>query len=90
VSYEELLDQFFGLHDSTQVDRQGPDIGTQYRSAVFYHDEAQKEAALKTIAGLNRSGKFDRPIATQILPAAEFYEAEDCHLQYCQKLRKGR
>jgi peptide methionine sulfoxide reductase msrA/msrB len=90
VSYAELVDQFFGLHDPTQVNRQGPDVGTQYRSAIFYHDEDQKEAALKAIERLNQSGKFDRPIATQILPATEFYEAEDYHQQYYQKLRKGR
>ncbi|MGB7294710.1 MAG: bifunctional methionine sulfoxide reductase B/A protein [Candidatus Aminicenantales bacterium] len=88
VSYEELLGQFFGLHDPTQVNRQGPDIGTQYRSAIFYHDESQKEAALKTIERLNQSGKYDRPIATQVLPAAEFYEAEDYHQQYYRKSRR--
>jgi peptide methionine sulfoxide reductase msrA/msrB len=90
VSYEELLDQFFELHDPTQVNRQGPDVGTQYRSAVFYHDDAQKEAALKAIERLNQSEKFDRPVATKVLPAAEFYEAEDYHQQYYQKLRQGR
>ncbi|HUU38666.1 MAG TPA: bifunctional methionine sulfoxide reductase B/A protein [Candidatus Desulfaltia sp.] len=90
VSYNELLDQFFELHDPTQVNRQGPDVGTQYRSAVFYHDEVQKEAAQKTIERLNRSGKFDRPIATQVLPATEFYEAEDYHQQYYQKLHRGK
>jgi peptide methionine sulfoxide reductase msrA/msrB len=90
VTYDELLEQFFGLHDPTQLNRQGPDVGTQYRSAVFYHDEAQKEAALKAIEQLNQSGKFDRPILTQVLPAGEFYEAEDYHQQYYQKLRKGR
>jgi peptide methionine sulfoxide reductase msrA/msrB len=90
VSYEELVEQFFGLHDPTQVNRQGPDVGTQYRSAIFYHDEDQKAAALKAIERLNHSGKFDRPVATQVLPATEFYEAEDYHQQYYQKLRKGR
>jgi peptide methionine sulfoxide reductase msrA/msrB len=90
VSYEELLDQFFGLHDPTQVNRQGPDVGSQYRSAVFYHDETQKEAALKASAGLNDSGKYDRPVATQVLPATEFYEAEDYHQQYYRKLREGK
>ncbi len=90
VSYEDLLDQFFSLHDPTQVNRQGPDVGTQYRSAVFYQGEAQKEAALKAIERLNQSGKYDRPIATQVLPSTEFYEAEDYHQLYYQKLRQGR
>ncbi|MFZ2055391.1 MAG: bifunctional methionine sulfoxide reductase B/A protein [Candidatus Aminicenantales bacterium] len=90
VSYEELVDQFFGLHDPTQVNRQGPDVGTQYRSAIFYHNESQKEAALKAIERLNQSGKYDRPVATQVLPATEFYEAEDYHQQYYQKLRRGK
>jgi peptide methionine sulfoxide reductase msrA/msrB len=90
VSYDELLELFFRFHDPTQVNRQGPDIGTQYRSVVFYHDEKQKEAALKLIEKLNKSGKYDRPIATQVAPAAEFYPAEDYHQQYYDKLRRGR
>jgi peptide-methionine (S)-S-oxide reductase len=90
VSYEDLLDRFFILHDPTQVNRQGPDVGSQYRSAVFYHNDAQKQAALKAIARLNQSGKFDRPIATVVLPATDFYAAEDYHQQYYQKLRQGR
>ncbi len=90
TSHDELLKQFFRLHDPTQVNRQGPDVGTQYRSVVFYHNERQKEAALKMIEKLNKSGRFDRPIATQVVPAAEFYPAEDYHQQYHDKLRRGR
>jgi peptide methionine sulfoxide reductase msrA/msrB len=88
VSYERLLEFFFLFHDPTQVNRQGPDIGTQYRSAIFYHEEKQKAAALRMIEGLNRSGKYDKPVATQVVPAATFYEAEPYHQQYKEKLRK--
>jgi methionine-S-sulfoxide reductase len=87
VTYQELLEAFFRFHDPTQVDRQGPDVGTQYRSAVFFLDEAQKETALKTIEALNRSGRSDRPVVTQVLPASEFYPAEDYHQKYYEKLR---
>ena len=90
VSYAELLDAFFRFHDPTQVNRQGPDVGTQYRSAVFYQDEAQKEAALKAIAKLNASGQYDRPVATQVLPASEFYQAEEYHQKYYEKLGKRK
>jgi methionine-S-sulfoxide reductase len=90
VSYSELLDAFFRFHDPTQVNRQGPDVGTQYRSAVFYQDEAQKEAALEAIAKLNTSGQYDRPVATQVLSASEFYPAEDYHQKYYEKLRSGK
>jgi peptide methionine sulfoxide reductase msrA/msrB len=87
VSYPELLDAFFRFHDPTQVNRQGPDIGTQYRSAVFYLSEAQNEAALKAIEALNKSGQYDRPVATQVLPASAFYEAEEYHQRYYERLR---
>jgi len=90
VRYAELLDAFFRFHDPTQVNRQGPDTGTQYRSAVFYQNEAQKEAALEAIAKLNASGQYDRPIATQVLPASEFYQAEDYHQKYYEKLGKKK
>ena len=90
VSYAELLDAFFRFHDPTQVNRQGPDVGTQYRSAVFYQDEAQKEAALKAIAKLNASGQYDRLVATQVLPASEFYRAEEYHQKYYEKLGKRK
>jgi len=88
VSYEELLDTFFALHDPTQVDRQGPDVGAQYRSAVFYHSAAQELAASTAIKKLNASGKFRRPIATQVAPAGEFYPAEEYHQKYYQKRGK--
>ncbi|GEM_PF-18530 len=90
VTYNELLQHFFRFHDPTQVNRQGPDIGTQYRSAIFYHDGKQKDAAEKMIQYLNQSGAFDRPIATQVVPASEFYQAEDYHQRYYEKLRRGK
>jgi peptide methionine sulfoxide reductase msrA/msrB len=90
VTYAELLDAFFRFHDPTQVNRQGPDTGTQYRSAVFYQNERQKKAALEAIAKLNASGQYDRPIATQVLPASEFYQAEDYHQKYYEKLIKRK
>lgn len=89
VSYAQLLEYFFLLHDPTQVNKQGPDIGTQYRSVIFYHSEEQKEAALKMIERLEKSGKYDKPIATQVVAASEFYQAEDYHQQYYEKFRKG-
>ena len=90
VSYKELLEAFFRFHDPTQVNRQGPDLGTQYRSAVFYLNEVQKTAALEAIEALGKSGRFDRPIATRVLPALEFYQAEDYHQKYYEKLRTRR
>jgi peptide methionine sulfoxide reductase msrA/msrB len=90
VSYPELLDAFFRFHDPTQVNRQGPDVGTQYRSAVFYLDKGQKEAALEAIAKLNASGQYDRPVATQVLPASGFYQAEEYHQKYYEKLGRRK
>lgn len=75
VSYDRLLDVFFGLHDPTQVNRQGPDVGTQYRSAVFYHDESQKRAAQKKIMDLEKSGVYGKRIATQVVPATVFFQS---------------
>jgi len=88
ISYQELLDFFFKFHDPTQVNRQGPDVGTQYRSAIFYLDETQKDAAEKTVEKLNESGRFKRPVATQVVPASEFYKAEEYHQKYYQKRKK--
>lgn len=85
VSFDRLLDAFFELHDPTTLNRQGPDAGTQYRSAVFYHDDAQKAAAEAKIAALAAEGKFRRPIVTQVEPAATFYKAEDYHQRYLEK-----
>lgn len=88
VSYSELLDDFFAIHDPTQLNRQGPDIGTQYRSAIFYHSEEQKKDAEKAIEQLEKSERFWKPIVTEILPASEFNEAEEYHQQYIEKLNK--
>jgi peptide-methionine (S)-S-oxide reductase len=85
VTYEQLLDIFWGIHDPTTLNRQGPDIGTQYRSAIFFHDAAQEAAARASKERLERSGKLDRPIVTEIVPAKEFYPAEEYHQQYFEK-----
>ncbi len=85
ISYKELLDIFFENHNPTTINKQGPDIGTQYRSAIFYHNEEQKEQAEQTIKELNASGKFNNPIVTQIEPAETFYEAEEYHQKYLMK-----
>ncbi|HSG99489.1 MAG TPA: peptide-methionine (S)-S-oxide reductase MsrA [candidate division Zixibacteria bacterium] len=85
VSFAELLEVFWKVHDPTQVNRQGPDHGTQYRTAIFYYSDQQKEAAEKSIAALAASGRFDRPIATEVTPAREFWRAEDYHQRYLQK-----
>ena len=86
LSYETLLDAFFALHDPTQVNRQGPDWGTQYRSAIFYHSEEQKAAAEAKIAELNAGGSFaPKKIATKIESAQTFWRAEDYHQRYLEK-----
>ena len=85
VSYDALLDQFFSLHDPTQLNRQGPDWGTQYRSAVFVHDDAQKREAMEKIAELNAAGVFRNPIATTVEPAGTFWKAEEYHQKYLEK-----
>jgi peptide-methionine (S)-S-oxide reductase len=85
VSYEQLLDIFWSNHDSTTRDRQGPDIGSQYRSVVFYHSPEQQAAAAAKMAELEQSGRFRRPIVTQIEPAPHFYRAEEYHQRYLAK-----
>ena len=85
VSYEDLLKIFWENHDPTTLNRQGPDVGTQYRSAIFYHTPQQKAAAAASKEQLEKRGVFKRPIVTQILPAADFYRAEDYHQQYLEK-----
>ena len=85
VSYEQLLDIFWQAHDPTQVNRQGPDFGTQYRTAIFFHSPEQEAAAKKSRAALDASGKFKRPIATEIAQASTFYPAEEYHQKYLQK-----
>lgn len=82
VSYESLVHAFFDLHDPTQVDRQGPDVGRQYRSVIFTHDERQYQQAIETRAQLDASGRYRAPIATAIEPAGVFWRAEDYHQQY--------
>jgi peptide-methionine (S)-S-oxide reductase len=82
ISYEQLIDVFWHLHDPTQVDRQGPDVGRQYRSVVFTHDESQAVIARATRDAINASGRLRRPIATEITPAATFWKGEAYHQQY--------
>jgi len=83
VSYEQLLDAFWENHDPTTKNRQGPDIGTQYRSAIFYHSPEQEAAARASVQ--RAQSKFRKPIVTEIVPAAEFYRAEEYHQQYLAK-----
>jgi len=85
ITYEELLNLFFRLHDPTTVNRQGNDRGTQYRSAIFYHSDEQKKIADKVIANVNKSGKWKHPIVTEVTQATAFYPAEDYHQDYLQK-----
>ena len=85
VSYEKLLEVFWKEHDPTQKNRQGPDIGHQYRSAVFYHSPEQEKAARDSVKALEESGKYKKPIVTEIVPAQKFWRAEEYHQQYFQK-----
>lgn len=85
IGFEDLVRAFFELHDPTQVDRQGPDRGTQYRSVVFAHDQAQRSVAERVKAELDASGRYRAPIATSIEPVARFWPAEDYHQQYLAK-----
>jgi peptide-methionine (S)-S-oxide reductase len=82
ISYRELLAAFFAIHDPTSLNRQGNDVGTQYRSVIFYHTEEQKAAAQEMIASLTREGIWEQPIVTEVLPAPVFYPAEDYHRDY--------
>lgn len=86
VSYERLLEVFWNNHDPTMPDRQGDDIGTQYRSAIFYHDDEQQRSAEHSKQALERSGKWEDPIVTRIMPAQAFYKAEEYHQRYFEKL----
>lgn len=88
VSYDKLLDVFWSSHDPTTVNRQGPDVGTQYRSAVFFHTPEQEAAARESKARLDAPGRLPHPIVTEITPATPFYRAEDYHQQYLAK--RGR
>ena len=85
ITYNELLTVFWENHDPTTLNRQGPDVGEQYRSAIFYKDEEQKAAALASKDERDRSGKHKLPIVTEITPASRFYPAEDYHQQYLEK-----
>jgi peptide-methionine (S)-S-oxide reductase len=85
VTFEDLLQVFFDNHDPTTLNRQGPDVGEQYRSAVFYHDEAQREAAESAKRRLQTSGRYGRPIVTEITPAPAFFRAEEYHQRYLEK-----
>jgi peptide-methionine (S)-S-oxide reductase len=85
VSYRELLAFFFQSHDPTTLNRQGPDFGTQYRSAIFFHDAEQEAAARDSKAALEKADIFRRPIVTQIVPAGAFYRAEEYHQKYFEK-----
>lgn len=82
ISYDQLLEAFFVAHDPTQLNRQGNDVGTQYRSAIFYHDESQKERAEYVIKRLNEEKAYDKPIVTEVKPYGEFFKAEDYHTNY--------
>ncbi len=85
VSYEQLLDAFWDLHDPTTLNRQGPDVGSQYRSAIFYHTPEQEAAARAAKERLEREGRSSRPIATEITPASTFWRAEEYHQRYYEK-----
>lgn len=85
VTYENLLDVFWGIHDPTTLDRQGPDVGTQYRSAVFSHTPEQEAAAKAMKEKMESSGRFGDPIVTEITPAGPFYRAEEYHQRYVEK-----
>ncbi len=82
VSYRELLEVFFAIHDPTTLNRQGHDVGSQYRSAIFYHSPDQKAVAEDVIAAFTKEKVFDDPIITEVVPAATFYVAEDYHQEY--------
>jgi len=88
ISYEQLLQVFWSCHDPTQLNRQGPDVGDQYRSAIFYHDDAQRAEAEASKQTLEESGRFGRPIVTEITAAGPFWRAEDYHQRYLEK--RGR
>jgi peptide-methionine (S)-S-oxide reductase len=85
VSYEQLLEVFWNIHNPTTPNRQGPDVGSQYRSAIFYHSESQRKAAEASKESLENSRRFRRPIVTQITPASVFYRAEEYHQRYLEK-----
>lgn len=85
VRYEDLLEVFWASHDPTTPNRQGPDVGTQYRSAIFFHDAEQEKAARESKERIEKSGRFKRPIVTEIVAAGPFYKAEEYHQRYFEK-----
>ena len=85
ISYDQLLNIFWSIHDPTQLNRQGADIGTQYRSVIFYHNENQKQIAKKSKNKQQKTGKYKKPITSEITPAKEFYPAEEYHQKYLEK-----
>ena len=85
ISYKQLLDIFWNNHDPTTLNRQGPDVGIQYRSAIFFHTPEQEKEARESKDALDKLGKYGKKIVTQIVPATEFYKAEEYHQQYYQK-----
>ena len=85
ISYKELLDIFWNNHNPTTMNRQGPDVGIQYRSAIFYHNDEQKEIAEKSKQTLEKSGQYENPVVTEIAPAPSFYKAEEYHQKYFKK-----
>lgn len=89
VSYEDLLKVFWNIHDPTTLNRQGPDIGTQYRSAIFFHTPEQEAAAKASKAKLEWSSQYRKPVVTEITPASEFWRAEEYHQQYFEKRGRG-
>jgi len=89
ISYQTLVEKFFELHDPTQMNRQGPDVGDQYRSAIFYTSSEQEKIARQVKDRLQQSGKYKRPIATVIMPEATFWRAEDYHQKYYEKRGGG-
>jgi peptide methionine sulfoxide reductase msrA/msrB len=89
ISYEEILGYFFRMHDPTTRNRQGNDVGSQYRSAIFYHDDGQREVAERVKAAVDGSGRWENPIVTEIVPAGPFYSAEEHHQDYLQNHPNG-
>ncbi|TKJ27810.1 MAG: peptide-methionine (S)-S-oxide reductase [Promethearchaeota archaeon Loki_b31] len=90
VSYEELINIFWNIHDPTSLNRQGWDIGTQYRSVIFYHNEEQKKTALLAKSMLEKAGKYKKQIVTEIKPVSEFFIAEEYHQRYIEKNQRTR
>lgn len=87
ISYDQVLQQFFRMHDPTQLNRQGPDIGDSYRTAIFYFDDGQKTIAEQVLQAAQK--QFDKPIVTEISPASAFYEAEDYHQKFAERTGRG-